>query len=58
MLKEAAAEMTIRTLVLKRKLSRAMKKAWPVPAWVVMKTKGNFRFHTKRRHWRSGRIKP
>lgn len=49
--------MTIRTFVLKRKLARAMKKAWPVPAWVIMRTHGTFRFHVKRRHWRRGKIK-
>jgi large subunit ribosomal protein L39e len=49
--------MTIRTLVLKKKLARAMKKAWPVPSWVVMKTKGRVRFHVKRRHWRRSKIK-
>ncbi|HDJ66814.1 MAG TPA: 50S ribosomal protein L39e [Nitrososphaeria archaeon] len=49
--------MTIRTLVLKKKLSRALRKAWPVPSWVVMKTHGRVRFHAKQRHWRRGKIK-
>jgi len=49
--------MTIRTLVLKKKLAKAMKRAWPVPAWVMIRTKGRFRFHAKRRFWRRGRIK-
>ncbi len=50
--------MTIRTLVLKKKLAGAMRRAWPVPSWVMMKTKGAVRFHAKRRHWRRSRIKP
>ncbi len=49
--------MTIRTFVLKRKLARALKKAWPVPSWVMMRTKGRVRFHVKRRHWRRSKIK-
>lgn len=52
------AEMTIRTLALKKKLSKALKRAWPVPAWVIVKTKRRFRTHSKSRHWRrSGKIK-
>ncbi|MEN2974810.1 MAG: 50S ribosomal protein L39e [Candidatus Caldarchaeales archaeon] len=50
--------MTIRTLVLKKKLAKALKRAWPVPAWVIVKTRRRVRTHSKQRHWRrSGKIK-
>ncbi|MEM3399167.1 MAG: 50S ribosomal protein L39e [Nitrososphaerota archaeon] len=50
--------MTIRTLALKKKLSKALKRTWPVPAWVIVKTRRKFRTHSKSRHWRrSGKIK-
>lgn len=50
--------MTIRTLALKKRLAKAMRRSWPVPAWVVIKTRRRVRFHAKMRHWRrSGKIK-
>lgn len=56
--KELEEELTIRTLVLKKRLSKALKRAWPVPAWVIVKTRRRVRTHSKQRHWRrSGKIK-
>jgi large subunit ribosomal protein L39e len=46
--------MTTRTLALKKKLSKASKRAWPVPAWVIVKTRRRIRTHAKLRHWRRG----
>lgn len=47
-----------RTLALKKRLARAAKRSWPVPAWVIVKTNRKVRTHARRRHWRTSRIKP
>lgn len=41
----------------KRRLGKATKRAQPVPAWVVMKTRGKVRTNPKRRHWRRTKLK-
>lgn len=45
-------------LPVKKRLAKARKHSGAVPTWVVVKTRGRVRFHSKRRHWRRGRIKP
>lgn len=47
-----------RTLALKKRLARAMRRSWPVPAWVMVKTRRRVRTHARRRHWRTSKIKP
>jgi len=46
-------------LAKKLRLGRAMRRAKPVPAWIVAKTLGRVRRSHRSRHWRfGGRIKP
>ncbi|MCL7385711.1 MAG: 50S ribosomal protein L39e [Thaumarchaeota archaeon] len=47
-----------RTLPLKKRLARAMRRSWPVPSWVILRTARKVRTHERRRHWRTSRIKP
>ncbi|HID60416.1 MAG TPA: 50S ribosomal protein L39e [Hadesarchaea archaeon] len=42
----------------KRRLGRAAKLRRRAPLWVMAKTRGRIRTHTKRRSWRRQRIKP
>jgi len=42
----------------KRRLIKAAKESKPVPAWVMVKTRGKVRTTPKRRHWRRTKIKP
>ncbi len=41
----------------KLRLARALKENSPVPLWVIAKTRGRFRTHPKRRHWRRVSLK-
>lgn len=41
----------------KFRLAKALKSNFPVPAWVIIKTNGKFRFNPKRRHWRRNKLK-
>ncbi|MCF8885528.1 MAG: 50S ribosomal protein L39e [Nitrososphaerota archaeon] len=50
--------MTIRTLALKKRLAKALRRGWSVPAWVILRTHRKVRVSAKWRHWRrSGKIK-
>ncbi|MFQ6076404.1 MAG: 50S ribosomal protein L39e [Candidatus Bathyarchaeia archaeon] len=42
----------------KRRLIKAGKQSQPVPAWVMMKTRGHVRSNPKRRSWRRRKLKP
>jgi large subunit ribosomal protein L39e len=42
----------------KRRLAKSGKQAKSVPSWVIAKTVGKVRTHSKRRHWRRTKIKP
>ncbi|HIQ29087.1 MAG TPA: 50S ribosomal protein L39e [Candidatus Caldiarchaeum subterraneum] len=48
----------VRTYTLKKKLAKEMRRAWPVPTWVIARTNRNVRFSYRRRHWRRAKIKP
>ena len=41
----------------KLRLARACKQNSPVPAWVIVKTRGKFRVHPKLRNWRRTKLK-
>jgi len=41
----------------KLRLAAAGSSNCPVPAWVVVKTRGKVRFNYKRRHWRRQKLK-
>jgi large subunit ribosomal protein L39e len=41
----------------KRRLAKAGKRKKPVPTWVIAKSGGKFRAHTKRRSWRTRKIR-
>ncbi|WP_309492872.1 50S ribosomal protein L39e [Candidatus Hecatella orcuttiae] len=41
----------------KLRLSKELKAAKPVPAWIMAKTKGKVRRSPARRHWRRTKIK-
>ncbi|QKQ99278.1 50S ribosomal protein L39e [Metallosphaera tengchongensis] len=41
----------------KRRLARALKENSAVPAWVILKTNGKFRFNPKKRNWRRNDLK-
>ncbi|KUO41823.1 MAG: 50S ribosomal protein L39 [Hadesarchaea archaeon YNP_N21] len=43
---------------LKRRLAKAGRHTSRVPIWVIARTKGRIRTHSKRRSWRRQRIKP
>ncbi|MEA1905169.1 MAG: 50S ribosomal protein L39e [Candidatus Hadarchaeota archaeon] len=45
-------------LPVKRRLAKAGKHTRRVPIWVMAKTGGHVRTHSKRRSWRRQRIKP
>lgn len=47
-----------KNLPLKKQLAKAGKQRRRVPIWVMAKTMGNVRTHSKRRHWRRQNIKP
>jgi len=47
-----------RTLARKKRLAKAHKHSKAVPTWIILKTQGKVRTHSKRRNWRRGRIKP
>ncbi|AWS00048.1 50S ribosomal protein L39e [Metallosphaera hakonensis] len=42
---------------LKKRLSKALRSNSSVPAWVILKTNGKFRFNPKRRNWRRNDLK-
>lgn len=44
-------------LARKLRLAHAIKQNSPVPMWVIMKTRGNFRTHPKLRNWRQTKLK-
>ncbi|MEM3736697.1 MAG: 50S ribosomal protein L39e [Candidatus Bathyarchaeia archaeon] len=46
-----------KTLSKKIKLAKEFKKANPVPAWIIAKTRGRVRRTPTRRHWRRVKIK-
>ncbi|MEM2095232.1 MAG: hypothetical protein QXX19_05700 [Candidatus Caldarchaeum sp.] len=48
----------VKTLAVKKRLSREMRRAWATPAWVVAKTRRNVRTSRRRRHWKRSKIKP
>ena len=48
----------VRTLPLKKRLAKEMRRAWAVPTWVIARTNRRVRFSNKRRHWRRAKIKP
>jgi len=41
----------------KLRLAKALKSNSPVPLWVIARTKGRFRIHPRRRHWRRTKLK-
>ncbi len=41
----------------KLRLGKALKQNSAVPIWVIARTRGKFRTHPKRRHWRRNTIK-
>ncbi len=45
---------TSKQLGKKKRLARALRRARPVPVWVVMKTMGKVRVSARRRSWRRG----
>ena len=47
-----------RTLTLKKRLAKAHRHSHGIPTWIILKTQGRVRTHSKRRTWRRGRIKP
>lgn len=50
--------MSKKMLSKKKRLAAAQRRSWPVPTWVIIKTKRKVRFHARRRSWRRSRIKP
>ncbi|MCS7137430.1 MAG: 50S ribosomal protein L39e [Candidatus Caldarchaeum sp.] len=48
----------VKTLAVKKRLAREMRRAWPTPAWVIARTRRNVRTSRRRRHWKRSRIKP
>jgi large subunit ribosomal protein L39e len=44
-------------LARKIRLGKALKKNNPVPAWVIIKTRGKFKFNPIRRNWRRNKLK-
>ncbi|MEM1945390.1 MAG: hypothetical protein QW470_04675 [Candidatus Caldarchaeum sp.] len=48
----------VKTLPVKKRLAREMRRAWATPAWVVAKTRRHVRSSHRRRSWRRSRIKP
>ena len=48
-----------RTYALKKRLAAAARRARPVPAWIIARTRREIRFSNRQRNWRrSARIKP
>ncbi|MCY0859427.1 MAG: 50S ribosomal protein L39e [Sulfolobaceae archaeon] len=41
----------------KLRLAKAIKRNYSVPAWVIIKTNGKFRFNPFRRNWRRNKLK-
>ncbi len=41
----------------KLRLGKAMKSNQAVPAWVIVKTRGKFRYNLHRRDWRRNKLK-
>ncbi|MCS6784506.1 MAG: hypothetical protein RMI43_00825 [Candidatus Caldarchaeum sp.] len=48
----------VKTLPVKKRLAKEMRRAWPTPAWVVAKTRRRVRASHRRRSWRRSSIKP
>ncbi|MEM3031663.1 MAG: 50S ribosomal protein L39e [Nitrososphaerota archaeon] len=48
----------VKVLPLKKRLARELRRAWPVPTWVIARTRRDVRFSNRRRSWRRSRIKP
>ena len=42
----------------KIRLAKKLKQNRSVPAWIIVRTKGQVRTHPKRRHWRRTKLKP
>ncbi len=52
-------DMSKKTLPMKKRLAAALKRADPVPAWIVLRTGGEVRVSKRARNWRrSASIKP
>ncbi|MEM0349760.1 MAG: hypothetical protein QXE96_05295 [Candidatus Caldarchaeum sp.] len=48
----------VKTLAVKKRLAKEMRRAWSTPAWVVAKTRRRVRASNRRRSWRRAKIKP
>ncbi|BCU68304.1 50S ribosomal protein L39e [Sulfolobales archaeon HS-7] len=46
-----------KTLPLKLRLGKAMRRTSPVPAWVIVRTNSKFRTNPIRREWRRNKLK-
>lgn len=44
-------------LSIKKRLAHERKRSRAVPAWAMMRTRGKFRVHHRRRHWRRTKLK-
>jgi large subunit ribosomal protein L39e len=50
-------EMSKKTSGIKKRLLRVRRQAWPVPTWVIAKTKQKVRTHPQQRQWRRQKLK-
>lgn len=41
----------------KNRLMKGIKRNYPVPTWVIVRTKRKVRTHPQRRNWRRGKLK-
>jgi len=48
----------VKSLPVKKRLAKALRRARPVPTWVIAKTRRKVRASSKRRSWRRGSVKP
>ena len=48
----------VKTLPVKKRLARQLRRAWPTPAWVVARTRRHVRASNRRRSWRRSKLKP
>jgi large subunit ribosomal protein L39e len=49
--------MSKKTSGIKKRLLKAKRQAWPVPTWVIAKTKQKVRTHPQQRKWRRQKLK-
>ncbi len=52
----AALQPSHKSLLIKKKLGKAIKQNRPLPQWIRLRTDNTIRYNSKRRHWRRTKL--